>query len=68
MKRKKEVEIVVTVLSEHGFPETPELKKAIEEGLKTLRQQKFHEKRWAKAQCGRRKMAEKKQTKDSQPG
>ena len=59
MKRKKEVEIVMTVLSEHGFYETPELKKAVEQGLKEIRKQKFHEKRFAKAAIGARIVADK---------
>ena len=58
MKRKKEIEIMLTALAEHGIHETLELKIAVEQGLKTIRQQKFYEKRWAKAQ---RKKAEQKE-------
>ena len=54
MKRRKEVEIMLTVLCDHGISETPELKTAVEQGLKEIRKQKFHEKRWAKAKCGHR--------------
>lgn len=60
MKRRKEVEIMLTALSDYGIGKTPELKTAVEQGLKEIRKQKFQEKRWAKEQFGQRKMTDKK--------
>lgn len=65
MKRRKEVEIMLTVLADHGIYEYPELKTGIEQGLKEIRKQKFHEKRYAKAAIGARIVAE---MADNQPG
>lgn len=63
MKRKKEVEIMLTALSSQGICETPELKSAIEQGLKQIRIEKFHERRCAKAWKNRQP-----KTEDNQPG
>lgn len=65
MKRRKEVEIMLTVLSDHGISKTPELKTAVEQGLKEIRKQKFHEKRFAKSSIGARIAAE---METNQPG
>ena len=50
---------MLTAISEQGIY-TENLKNAVEQGLKRIRKAKFQERQWAKAQCGRMKMAKRK--------
>lgn len=43
MKRKKEVDIVLSCLVKHGFLPSPALEKAVATGLKQIRISKFDE-------------------------